>query len=250
MEIKIFSIFPEMFAGPLNASLLGKAQDKGILSIEVIDFRMYSTDKHRCVDDYPYGGGAGMVLQPEPVVSALRDRLDLTDSGQEIILVTPQGKLFTQEDAKRLAQKEKLAFVCGHYEGFDERIRHYVTAEYSIGDYVLTGGEIPAMVMVDTIARLVPGVIKEQESFEEDSFYQGLLEYPHYTRPPEFEGLTVPDVLLSGHHENIRLWRKKESLKRTYLRRRDLLEKYSLSPEEEKLLAQALQELSEENHHA
>lgn len=246
MEIKIFSIFPEMFDGPLNSSLLGKAQDKGVLSIEVIDFRAYSTNKHRAVDDYPYGGGVGMVLQPEPVISALRDRLDLADPEQEIILMTPQGKVFTQEDAKRLAQKKKLAFVCGHYEGFDERIRSFATAEYTIGDYVLTGGEIPAMVMVDTISRLVPGVIKEQESFEEDSFYQGLLEYPQYTRPQVFEGMAVPEVLMSGHHEKIRLWRKKESLRRTLLRRPDLLENYQMSAEEKKLFAEVLEELQNE----
>lgn len=246
MEIKIFSIFPEMFDGPLNSSLLGKAQDKGVLSIEVIDFREYSTNKHRAVDDYPYGGGVGMVLQPEPVISALRDRLDLEDPEQEIILMTPQGKVFTQEDAKKLAQKKKLAFVCGHYEGFDERIRSFATAEYTIGDYVLTGGEIPAMVMVDTISRLVPGVIKEQESFEEDSFYQGLLEYPQYTRPQVFEGMAVPEVLMSGHHEKIRLWRKKESLRRTLLRRPDLLENYQMSAEEKKLFAEVLEELQNE----
>lgn len=246
MEIKIFSIFPEMFDGPLNSSLLGKAQDKGVLSIEVIDFREYSTNKHRAVDDYPYGGGVGMVLQPEPVISALRDRLDLEDPEQEIILMTPQGKVFTQEDAKQLAQKKKLAFVCGHYEGFDERIRSFATAEYTIGDYVLTGGEIPAMVMVDTISRLVPGVIKEQESFEEDSFYQGLLEYPQYTRPQVFEGMAVPEVLMSGHHEKIRLWRKKESLRRTLLRRPDLLENYQMSAEEKKLFAEVLEELQNE----
>ena len=246
MEIKIFSIFPEMFDGPLNSSLLGKAQDKGVLSIEVIDFREYSTNKHRAVDDYPYGGGVGMVLQPEPVISALRDRLDLEDPEQEIILMTPQGKVFTQEDAKKLAQKKKLAFVCGHYEGFDERIRSFATAEYTIGDYVLTGGEIPAMVMVDTISRLVPGVIKEQESFEEDSFYQGLLEYPQYTRPQVFEGMAVPEVLMSGHHEKIRLWRKKESLRRTLLRRPDLLENYQMSAEEKKLFAEVLDELQNE----
>ena len=246
MEIKIFSIFPEMFDGPLNSSLLGKAQDKGVLSIEVIDFREYSTNKHRAVDDYPYGGGVGMVLQPEPVISALRDRLDLEDPEQEIILMTPQGKVFTQEDAKQLAQKKKLAFVCGHYEGFDERIRSFATAEYTIGDYVLTGGEIPAMVMVDTISRLVPGVIKEQESFEEDSFYQGLLEYPQYTRPQVFEGMAVPEVLMSGHHEKIRWWRKKESLRRTLLRRPDLLENYQMSAEEKKLFAEVLEELQNE----
>lgn len=246
MEIKIFSIFPEMFDGPLNSSLLGKAQDKGVLSIEVIDFREYSTNKHRAVDDYPYGGGVGMVLQPEPVISALRDRLDLEDPEQEIILMTPQGKVFTQEDAKKLAQKKKLAFVCGHYEGFDERIRSFATAEYTIGDYVLTGGEIPAMVMVDTISRLVPGVIKEQESFEEDSFYQGLLEYPQYTGRRSLKGWRCPEVLMSGHHEKIRLWRKKESLRRTLLRRPDLLENYQMSAEEKKLFAEVLEELQNE----
>ena len=160
--------------------------------------------------------------------------------------MTPQGKVFTQEDAKKLAQKKKLAFVCGHYEGFDERIRSFATAEYTIGDYVLTGGEIPAMVMVDTISRLVPGVIKEQESFEEDSFYQGLLEYPQYTRPQVFEGMAVPEVLMSGHHEKIRLWRKKESLRRTLLRRPDLLENYQMSAEEKKLFAEVLEELQNE----
>lgn len=243
MDIKIFSIFPEMFEGPLNSSLLGKACEKGILSIEIIDFREYSTNKHRAVDDYPYGGGAGMVLQPEPIISALRSNLDLNDDEVEIILVTPQGKVFNQEEAKRLSQKKKLAFICGHYEGFDERIRAYATSEYTIGDYVLTGGEIPTMVMVDTISRLIPGVIKEQESFEDDSFYQGLLEYPQYTRPPIFEGVEVPEILLSGHHEKIRLWRKKQSLKRTWLRRPDLLKRYEMNAEEEKLFAEIKQEL-------
>ena len=208
MDIKIFSLFPEMFSGPLGASLLGKARNKDILNIDVINFREYSTNKHRSVDDYPFGGGAGMVLQPEPVISALRDNLDLNDPDTEIILMSPQGKTFNQEAACELSKKKRLAFICGHYEGFDERIRSFVTQEYSIGDYVLTGGELPAMVMIDAISRLIPGVIKEQESYEEDSFYLGLLEYPHYTRPQNFEGMEVPEVLLSGHHENIRKWRK------------------------------------------
>ncbi len=245
MDIKIFSLFPEMFAGPLGSSLLGKARSKDILNIEVINFREYSTNKHRSVDDYPFGGGAGMVLQPEPVISALRDNIDLNDPNTEIILMSPQGKVFDQAAACQLSQKKQLAFICGHYEGFDERIRAFVTQEYSIGDYVLTGGELPAMVMIDAISRLIPGVIKEQESYEEDSFYHGLLEYPHYTRPQNFEGMEVPEVLLSGHHENIRKWRKKESLRRTLLRRPDLLEHYVFSKEEEKMMAEIKAELAE-----
>ena len=245
MDIKIFSLFPEMFAGPLGSSLLGKARSKDILNIEVINFREYSTNKHRSVDDYPFGGGAGMVLQPEPVISALRDNIDLNDPNTEIILMSPQGKVFDQAAACQLSQKKQLAFICGHYEGFDERIRAFVTQEYSIGDYVLTGGELPAMVMIDAISRLIPGVIKEQESYEEDSFYHGLLEYPHYTRPQNFEGMEVPEVLLSGHHENIRKWRKKESLRRTLLRRPDLLEHYGFSKEEEKMMAEIKAELAE-----
>ncbi|MGM9524711.1 MAG: tRNA (guanosine(37)-N1)-methyltransferase TrmD [Peptococcaceae bacterium] len=245
MDIKIFSLFPEMFAGPLGSSLLGKARSKDILNIEVINFREYSTNKHRSVDDYPFGGGAGMVLQPEPVISALRDNIDLNDPDTEIILMSPQGKVFDQAAACQLSQKKQLAFICGHYEGFDERIRAFVTQEYSIGDYVLTGGELPAMVMIDAISRLIPGVIKEQESYEEDSFYHGLLEYPHYTRPQNFEGMEVPEVLLSGHHENIRKWRKKESLRRTLLRRPDLLEHYVFSKEEKKMMAEIKAELAE-----
>ena len=244
MKIKVFTIFPEMFDGPLNASLLGKAREKGILEMEVINFRDYSLDKHRAVDDTPYGGGAGMVLQPPPVVDALRANLDLNDEDLEVILVTPQGAVFDQKAAIELSKKQKLAFVCGHYEGFDERIRKFATREYSIGDYVLTGGELPAMVMIDTICRLVPGVIKEQASFEDDSFYTGLLEYPQYTRPRIFEGMEVPEVLLNGHHEQIRIWRKKESLRRTWQRRPDLLAKYEFDKEAEKLLAEVKAEES------
>lgn len=242
MDIKVFTIFPEMFDGPLNASLLGKAREKGILDIEIVNFRDYSLDKHKAVDDTPYGGGAGMVLQPNPVVAALRDKLPLDDEEMEIIMVTPQGRIFDQEAAVELSKKEKLAFICGHYEGYDERIRHFATKEYSIGDYVLTGGELPAMVMIDTICRLIPGVIKEKASFEDDSFYTGLLEYPQYTRPRVFEGMEVPEVLLNGHHEQIRIWRKKESLRRTYQRRPDLLEKYELDNEEKRLLAEVKRE--------
>ena len=187
MNIKIFSLFPEMFQGPLSESLIGKAKDNGILNIDIVNFREYATNKFKHVDDTPYGGGVGMLLQPEPIVLALRDNIP-EDTQTRIILVSPQGKTFTQEDANELSQCDTLAFICGHYEGFDERIRDYVTDEYSIGDYVLTGGELPAMVMIDSIARLMPGVIKEQASFEDDSFYNGLLEYPQYTKPRVFEG--------------------------------------------------------------
>ncbi|MFM9413128.1 tRNA (guanosine(37)-N1)-methyltransferase TrmD [Peptococcus simiae] len=240
MKIRIFSLFPEMFEGPLTASLLGKACDKGILSIEVVNFRDYALDKHRHVDDTPYGGGQGMVLMPQPLVDALEDHAP-DSANSEVILLSPQGKPFSQADAVRLSKREDLAFVCGHYEGFDERIRHFVDSEYSIGDYVLTGGELPAMVMIDTIARLIPGVIKEQASYEEDSFFQGLLEYPQYTKPRDYRGMEVPEVLLSGHHANIRRWQKKEALRRTWQRRPDLLEGYPFSAEEEALL-QAVQD--------
>lgn len=241
MEIKIFSLFPEMFQGPLTTSLIGKAVEKNLLKIDVINFRDYAANKFKHVDDTPYGGGVGMLLQPQPIVDALRDNIS-ADRDVPIILVSPQGKVFTQADANRLAAHDQLAFVCGHYEGFDERIRDYVTDEYSIGDYVLTGGELPAMVMIDAIARLKPGVIKEKASFEDDSFYNGLLEYPQYTKPRVFEGKEVPEVLLSGHHENIAKWQKKEALRRTLQRRPDLLEAYELSDQEKKLLDEIFQE--------
>ena len=235
MDITIFTLFPEMFEGPLTTSLLGKAAEKGLIHTELVNFRDYATNKFKHVDDTPYGGGVGMLLQPQPIVDALRDKLPM-DGSVPIILVSPQGKVFKQADANRLAQHEHIAFVCGHYEGFDERIRDYVTDEYSIGDYVLTGGELPTMVMIDSIARLKPGVIKEQASFEDDSFYNGLLEYPQYTKPRVFEGKEVPEVLLSGHHENIARWQKKEALRRTLERRPDLLADYTPTKEEQKLL--------------
>lgn len=237
LHFKIFTLFPGMFEGPFNESLIKKAIDKGILTIDVINFRDYAFSKHQTVDDTPFGGGQGMLLKPEPLIEALEQNTGMgKNDEEEIILLSPQGKRFTQKDALLLSQKKELSIICGHYEGFDERIRDYVTKEYSIGDYVLTGGEIPAMVMVDCISRLVPGVIKEESSFLEDSFYNGLLEYPHYTKPRNFRGKEVPEILLSGHHENIRKWRLKEALRRTLIRRPDLLENRELSKEEIKLL--------------
>ncbi len=242
MKITIFSLFPEMFQGPLTTSLIGKAVEKQRLDIEIVNFRDYAQNKFKHVDDTPYGGGVGMLLQPQPIVDALRAHIP-AETEVPIILVSPQGKVFNQAEANRLAKYDHLAFVCGHYEGFDERIRDYVTDEYSIGDYVLTGGELPAMVMIDTIARLQPGVIKEQASFEDDSFYHGLLEYPQYTKPRVFEGKEVPEVLLSGHHENIAKWQKKEALRRTLERRPDLLRDYELSKIERKLLDEIFLEM-------
>lgn len=237
LHFKIFTLFPGMFEGPFNESLIKKAIDKGILTIDVINFRDYAFSKHHTVDDTPFGGGQGMLLKPEPLIEALEQNTGMGKyDEEEIILLSPQGKRFTQKDALLLSQKKEISIICGHYEGFDERIRDYATKEYSIGDYVLTGGEIPAMVIVDCISRLVPGVIKEESSFLEDSFYNGLLEYPHYTKPRNFRGKEVPEILLSGHHENIRKWRLKEALRRTLIRRPDLIENRELSKEEIKLL--------------
>lgn len=246
LDIKVFTIFPEMFESPLNSSILYKARQKGLLNISFVNFRDYAQDKHKSVDDYPFGGGAGMVLKPEPVILALESNLSFNDDQQEIILLSPQGKVFNQEEAKKLAKKKKLAFICGHYEGFDERIRSFVTQEFSIGDYVLTGGELPAMVMIDAISRLIPGVIKETQSYEEDSFYQGLIEYPQYTRPRVFRNMAVPEVLLSGNHQKIEEWRHKESLRRTLKRRPDLLKAYNLTPEDERFLKEI--EIEEKNN--
>lgn len=183
-----------------------------------------------------------MLLMPGPIVDALRDHAPREDAKHATILLSPQGKLFQQKDAVRLAEMDSLSLICGHYEGFDERIRSYVTDEYSIGDYVLTGGELPAMVMIDTIARLIPGVIKEQASYEEDSFFNGLLEYPQYTKPRQYEGMDVPEVLLNGHHAKIMTWQKKEALRRTLLRRPDLLQHYSMDKNEAKLFNEVLDE--------
>ncbi|MCM3746033.1 tRNA (guanosine(37)-N1)-methyltransferase TrmD [Paenibacillus pasadenensis] len=297
MRIDVLTLFPEMFDGVFGASILGKARDKGIVSLNAVNFRLYANNKHNTVDDYPYGGGGGMVLKAEPVFSAVEDLLGLkpksgadstfgtpgfdavleqdgeaqpasesvglpvskgadylshsAPSGTEsaeagvpgesakgsrpprIILMCPQGEPFTQRKAEELAAEERLIFICGHYEGYDERIReHLVTDELSIGDYVLTGGELPAMVMIDSVVRLLPGVLGNESSAVTDSYSTGLLEYPHYTRPASFRGWDVPEVLLSGHHSRIEQWRREQSLQRTLQRRPDLLEAAPLSDKE------------------
>lgn len=221
MKVTILTIFPEMFA-PLKESILNRAQEAKLLEVALVNFRDYAESKHKNVDDVPYGGGAGMVLKPEPIYKAVRG-LKETGGSRRIILLSPQGRIFKQQEAMNLAQYDELVFICGHYEGFDERIRALADEEISIGDYVLTGGELAAMVVVDSVARLLPGVLGRADSHENDSHTQVLLEYPQYTRPPDFEGMKVPEILLSGHHARIEAWRRKESLRRTFLRRSDLV---------------------------
>ncbi len=228
MNIHVLSLFPDMFSGVFGASILKKAQEKNAVKLEVTDIRTFSGNKHNQVDDYPYGGGAGMVLKPEPMFSAV----EAICAGKQprIILMCPQGERFTQKKAEELSQEKELVFLCGHYEGYDERIRqHLVTDEISIGDFVLTGGELGAMTVIDSVVRLLPGVLGQEDSHIQDSFSTGLLEHPHYTRPAEFRGMKVPDVLLSGNHAKIEQWREEQSLKRTFERRPDLLDLYSLT---------------------
>lgn len=254
MRMDVLTLFPEMFEGVFGSSILGKAQQKGIVSLNAINFRQYAGNKHNTVDDMAYGGGGGMVLKAEPIFAAVEDLLVKQTKRKEdvppdasaisnheetsvassrsprIILMCPQGETFTQRKAEELAQEDHLIFICGHYEGYDERIReHLVTDEISIGDYVLTGGELPAMTIIDSVSRLLPGVLGNASSAVSDSFSTGLLEYPHYTRPAEFRGWKVPDVLISGHHVNVTVWRRQEALRRTFERRPEMLEQIELS---------------------
>ncbi|MSQ10664.1 MAG: tRNA (guanosine(37)-N1)-methyltransferase TrmD [Dehalococcoidia bacterium] len=245
MRVDILTLFPGMFAGPFSESMLKRAQEKGLASIHLHDIRDYTTDKHHVVDDYPYGGGAGMVMKPEPVYAALQS-VFAEDGGHPtpaVLLMTPQGERFTQAIARELVEQPWLVIICGHYEGVDERIRqHMVTRELSIGDYVLTGGELPAMVITETVIRLIPGVMGSDQSAEEESFAAGLLEYPHYTRPPEFMGWRVPPVLLSGHHAEVEKWRRRQSLLRTAVRRPDLLDGMEIVAADRQWLSEALAE--------
>lgn len=234
MRFDIFTLFPEMFRGPLDESILARARERGLLEIALHNPRDVTTDRHHIVDDYPYGGGAGMVMKPEPLFTAVEQ---LGASGP-IILLSPQGRVLTQEIARTLADEQRITLICGHYEGVDERVRqHLVTDEISLGDFVLTGGELAAMALVDAVARLLPGVLAAG-STEEESHTAGLLEYPHYTRPAEFRGWRVPDVLLSGNHAAIARWRRKESLRRTRTRRPDLFARLELTRLDHTLLAE------------
>lgn len=228
MRFHVMTLFPDMINSAMNTSITGRAIESGILSINAVDIRDYTLDKHKRVDDYPYGGGAGMVMQAQPVVDCYRAIVkDNNIKKPRVIYLTPQGRTFNQEIARELSKEEDLIFLCGHYEGIDERaLELIVTDNISIGDFVLTGGEMPAMIMMDCISRLVPGVLGNGDSSEDESFSDGLLEYPQYTRPDNYEGLGVPDVLLSGHHANISKWRHEMSLARTKERRPDLYEAY------------------------
>lgn len=245
MKIDVLTLFPSMFSGVFELSILGKAHEKGLINLNAINFRDYANNKHHSVDDYPYGGGAGMVLQPEPIFMAVEDLLqgETQTDKTRVILMCPQGESYTQKKAEELSKEQHLIFICGHYEGYDERIReHLITDEISIGDYVLTGGEIPAMAVMDSVVRLLPGVLGNESSAVTDSFSTGVLEHPHYTRPAIFRGWEVPDVLISGHHLNIERWRRKESLRRTWERRPELLDDIELNKEDVKMLTEIKQE--------
>jgi len=237
MLIDVFSLFPETMEPYLTSSILGKAQEAGLLRVQLHNIRDYTTDRHHTTDDEPYGGGGGMVMKPEPIFSAVESVLGEDLNTIPLVMLTPQGEVFDQAKAARLSEHERLAFLCGRYEGVDERVREFlVTEEISIGDYVLTGGELPAMVVIDALARQIPGVLGDADAAVKDSHAMGLLEYPHYTRPAEYRGWHVPDVLLSGNHANVDTWRKQEALRRTFFRRPDLLESLSLDAADKEFL--------------
>ena len=242
MQFEVFTLLPEVFPPYLESSILQRARQRGLLEVRIHNIRDYTHDKHHTTDDTPYGGGGGMVMKPEPVFEAVESVLGSTaDPAQPlpvpIILLTPQGRVFTQRVAEELSRHERIALLCGRYEGVDERIRkHLVTDEISVGDYVLTGGELPALVLIDAVSRLLPGVLGDPTGAEDDSHSMGLLEYPHYTRPPEFRGWKVPEILLSGDHGKIEKWRREQALIRTFTKRPDMIEKAGLSEADRKIV--------------
>ncbi len=237
MDYYILTLFPQMVLDGLRTSVIGRAEEKGVLHLEAVDIRDYAENKHNRVDDSPYGGGAGMVMQAGPVYGAYRSVVDRIGRKPRVLYMTPQGKVFNQSMAEELAKEEELIFLCGHYEGIDERVLEMIVTDYvSAGDYVLTGGELPAMMMIDCISRLLPGALHNEASTEVETFYDGLLEYPQYTRPEEFMGRKVPEVLLSGHHGNVDKWRREQSVLRTAKYRPDLLKQANLTEKEKELL--------------
>lgn len=243
MRIDILTLFPGMFRGPFAESIIKRATEQGLVEIHICNIRDYTHDSHRTADDYPYGGGHGMVMKPEPIFEAVGTVLAQDVRRGPVILLTPQGRLFRQDVASQLARQERLLLICGHYEGVDERVHeHLATDEISIGDYVLTGGELPAMVVVDAVVRLIPGVLGASASLAEESHTQGLLEYPQYTRPAEYRGWRVPEVLLSGNHQEVARWRRQQSILRTARHRPDLLTKANLTEEERRWVTAAASE--------
>ncbi len=233
----ILTIFPDIFSAYLGESILKRAAEKGLIDVGIYNLRDFTSDRHRTVDDYPYGGGSGMVMKIEPIYNAVNS-INADGLSRKVILLSPQGRTFDQEMAESLSRdNSRLLFICGRYEGIDERVRELVVdEEISIGDYILTGGELAALVIIDSIARLIPGVLGDEDSVKDESFSWGILDYPHYTRPAEFKGLKVPDVLLSGNHREISRWRRREAIRRTFLRRSDLLQKADLTEEDSKML--------------
>ncbi|MGA2490613.1 MAG: tRNA (guanosine(37)-N1)-methyltransferase TrmD [Anaerolineales bacterium] len=247
MEFDVFTLLPEVFPPYLESSILQRASQRGLIAVRIHNIRDWAKDKHHVTDDEPYGGGGGMVMKVEPVFAAVESVLGPSTSNQVggclVILLTPQGRVFNQAVAMELAQHPRLALICGRYEGVDERIReHLVTDQISIGDYVLTGGELPALILIDAVSRLLPGVLGDPDGPFDDSHASGLLEYPHYTRPPEYRGWSIPDVLVSGNHTRITQWRREQSLRRTLKHRPDLLEKANLDESDRKLLKKIIEE--------
>jgi tRNA (guanine37-N1)-methyltransferase len=244
LRCDVFTVFPDLLSPYLAASVLGRARQSGVLDVRLHDPRDYTTDRHRTTDDTPYGGGGGMVMKPEPLFAAVRAVLGGNLAASPIILLSPQGRVFTQAVARELAVHPRLTLICGRYEGVDERVRAYLaTDEISIGDYVVTGGELPALIVIDAVARCLPGVLGDEEAAVDDSHAGGLLEYPHYTRPPDFEGHRVPDVLLSGDHARVAAWRRRQAIARTLARRPDLLARAPLSPDDRRVLEEIQREL-------
>ncbi len=248
MQFDIVTIFPRMIEAGLAEGVVGRAVGRGVVGVRVHDLRDFTTDRHRSVDDVPYGGGPGMVMKPEPLVRAV-EHIAAGGAPDEVILLSPQGEAFTQAEARRLARRERIVLICGRYEGVDDRVRALVGArELSIGDFVVSGGELPALIVVDAVSRLVPGVVGDEQSVEQDSFSRGLLDHPHYTRPPSFGGLQVPEVLLSGHHAQVNLWRRTAALRQTLRLRPDLLDAADLDSGDRAILEELLKETEHERH--
>ena len=247
VRFSVLTLFPEIFASPLKVSILGRAIEGGKICVDIINLRDFAKGRHRVVDDKPFGGGKGMLIKPEPVIDAINS-IKSTSPGAWVILLSPYGLTFNQEVAKSLSKKNHLLLVCGHYEGIDERVRHFIDEEISLGDFVLTGGEVAALAIIDAVSRLVPNVLGSYSSLEEESFSNGILEYPQYTRPREYKGYKVPEVLLSGHHKRIKEWRRKQALLRTLILRPDLLERARLEKEDIDFLIETCKLLEKRLH--